>query len=99
MFNNTFILDDLFNRINGNEIAVIIMDPKEGFETLLLRIAANNGNRKRIGRFLEKNLLLEHIEEARIKRNGIIEIILKPSEDFNYLRYDFLKHLSRLSED
>ena len=97
IFNNIFISGDLFKSINGNKVAVIIMDPGGEHKTLLLRIAINNDNRKIVGRFIVKNLLLEHTQ-VRVK-NGIIEIILEPLEDFNYLRNEFLKHLSgELSE-
>ena len=92
VFNDVFIPDDLFNSPN-NDISVLIMNPKEGFETLLLRIVTNNGNTEVVRRFLTKNILWEHAE-VRIKENGIIEIILESLEDFNYLRSDFIKHLS-----
>jgi len=93
VFNNTFIPDDLFGSINGDKIAIIIMDPKEGFKTLLLRITVNNGNEKATKRFLAKNIPLEYTE-VRIKKSGIIEMIIEPIEDFNYLRTIFIKHLS-----
>ncbi len=94
VFKNIFIPDALFSSMNSNEITVIIMNPKEEFPTLLLRIATNNGNKKAVRRFLAKNILLEYTEEVRIKENGIIEIIIKPLEDFDYLGNGFLKRLS-----
>ena len=91
MFEDVYIPDDLFQSIDS-EISVIIMNPKKGISTLLLRVAVNNGNKETVGRFLAKNIPLEHTE-VQIK-NGIIEMIIEPLEDFNYLKNGFLKHLS-----
>ncbi|MCK5123381.1 MAG: hypothetical protein KAQ87_04530 [Candidatus Pacebacteria bacterium] len=96
VFRDVFISDYSFQNINS-KVAIIIMNPKEELETLLLRIAVNNGNKEAVKRFLAKNILLEHTE-VRIKRNKkeeeIIEIIIEPLEDFDYLRNGLLKHLS-----
>ena len=93
VFNDVFIPNNLSSSLNNNSVSVLIMNPKEGLETLLLRIVTNNGNAEVVRRFLTKNILWEHAE-VRIKENGIIEIILESLEDFDYLRSDFIKHLS-----
>lgn len=95
VFKNIFIPDAEFKKLSNDKIVVIIIDPKKGHSTSLLRIATNNGNRGIIKRFVKKSLLLEGIW---IKENGILEAIVKFSEDRNYLKDGFLKHLSELSE-
>ena len=101
VFENLFILDPEFIKLSNGKIVVMIGDPKGEHRTSLLRIVTNNGNEEMIEGFIRKNLLLEHEEEKDpliVKRNGIIEAIVSPIEDPNYLKGDFLKSLSTLSE-
>ena len=94
VFKNIFIPDSEFKKLSNGKIAVIIADPKGEHGTSLLRILVNNGNGI-VERFVKKNLLLEHM---RVKKSGVIEATVKLSEDSTYLKNDFLKHLSELSE-
>lgn len=95
VFNNIFIPDDELKKFSNGKIVVIIIDPKKGHPTSLLRITTNNDNEETIERFVKKNLLLKDIW---VKENGVLEAIVESSESNSYLKNDFLRHLSKLSE-
>ena len=95
VFKNIFIPDSELKKLSNDKIVVTITDPEGRHRTSLLRVVTNGDNREMIKRFIEKNLLIENIW---IKENGIMETVVKPLEDRNYLKNGFLKHLSELSE-